>query len=58
VVVVHLGMSGQLLLAGAATLGLARFARARLGGHNGDVLGAVEQSVECVALSLLAARGG
>ena len=46
------------LAALATCLALARLARAQIGGHSGDVLGATEVIVECVALTVLAAALG
>ncbi len=39
----------------AASLALAGLARAQIGGHSGDVLGATEVIAECVALTVIAA---
>jgi adenosylcobinamide-GDP ribazoletransferase len=37
------------------SLGVARLARARLGGYTGDVLGAIQQNVEIAVLIFAAA---
>ena len=41
--------------AGMAALAVTQIARAQIGGHTGDVLGAAEVAVECVTLTVLAA---
>ena len=41
--------------AGMAAFAVAQLARAQIGGHTGDVLGAVEVIAECVTLTVLAA---
>jgi adenosylcobinamide-GDP ribazoletransferase len=40
---------------GAAAVVVAQFARTQIGGHTGDVLGAVEVTAECVILTVLTA---
>jgi adenosylcobinamide-GDP ribazoletransferase len=53
-----LPIGGALIVAvaaGAAALTVAQLARAQIGGHTGDVLGATEVIVECVTLTVLAA---
>ncbi len=55
-VLVPARMAALLLAATAAiSLGMARLAVRQVGGHTGDVLGAVEVATECVVLSLLSA---
>jgi len=44
-----------LLAVGVGALLMSAFARRQIGGHTGDVLGAVEQISECLALTILAA---
>jgi adenosylcobinamide-GDP ribazoletransferase len=43
-----------ILLGFAAAWGLARLAHRQIGGHTGDVLGAIEVITECVVLAVLA----
>jgi adenosylcobinamide-GDP ribazoletransferase len=49
------GMFAALLAQAAAAAGIARLARARIGGQTGDVLGASQQAAEIAALVCLAA---
>lgn len=46
---------GMVILAAIATWALARFARARIGGQTGDILGASQQLAEAAALGMAAA---
>jgi len=46
----------SLSLAGLAIFAVARFARRRVGGHTGDILGAIEQTGEIVMLLAASAR--
>jgi adenosylcobinamide-GDP ribazoletransferase len=43
-----------IVLGFAAAIGLAELARRQIGGHTGDVLGAIEVVIECVVLTVIA----
>jgi adenosylcobinamide-GDP ribazoletransferase len=48
------GFAAIAVLTVAAAVGMARLARAQIGGHTGDILGATAILAECAALSVLA----